>query len=331
MRFARAVGLSVALAGAALGLGAVGAGLLWHLRADAALRAPSPAVPHAPPVSAPADGLRVFHLGHSLVGRDMPAMVRQLAAAAGFADHAHHSQLGWGTSLREHWEPDLPIAGFAAENDHPGFRPAREALASGAYDALVLTEMVELRDAIRWHASPDYFVRWVAAARAARPDVRVYLYMSWHDLAHPEGWLERLERDPAALWQAHLLTAAWADPTLGPVHAIPVADVLAELTRHLAAGGGAPGLRAPEDLFARHPDGRLDTIHFNDQGLYLVALTHFAVLYQRDPAGLPHELARADGSPADPPAPQAAALMQRLVWEVVRRHPLTGIAPEDPL
>ena len=324
MRQRRTTWIAAGLAAAALLLAAAGGGVLWHLRAQT-LPPPVAATPNAPPLTAPEGGLRVFHLGHSLVGRDMPAMLEQMARFARLRGHEHHSQLGWGTSLREHWEPDVPINGFEAENAHPRFRPAREALATGAYDAVVLTEMVELRDAIRWHASPDYFPRWVAAARAANPQVRVYLYKSWHNLEHPDGWLPRLENDPAALWQAHLLGPAWADPALGPVHAIPVADVLAELTRRLAAGDGAEGLRAPADLFARNPDGTLDTIHFNDQGLYLVALTHFAVLYHRSPEGLPNALRRADGRPAQAPTREAAALMQRLVWEVVRGHPLTGV------
>ena len=260
----------------------------------------------------------------------MPAMLEQLAGHAGLDGHSHHSQLGWGTSLREHWEPDLPINGFETENAHPRFRPAREALASGGYDAVILTEMVELNDAIRWHDSPVYMPLWAAAARAGRQDVRIFLYTSWHNLEHPDGWLARLEADPDALWRPHLLGPVWADPAAGAVHVIPVTEVLAELTRRLAAGETAPGLQAPRDLFARMPDGSLDTIHFNDQGMYLVALVHFAVLYQRDPTGLPHALVRADDSPAAPPSSEAARLMQRVVWEVVSAHPLTGLDRGEP-
>ena len=324
----RNIVLTGGLAAAGLLLAAAGGALWWRRRPPPPLAAPVAAAPVVPVLPVPDAGMAVFHLGHSLVGRDMPAMLEQLAQAAGLVGHSHHSQLGWGTSLREHWEPDLPVNGFETENAHPRFRPAREALASGAYDAVVLTEMVELRDAIRWHASPDYVPRWVAAARAGRADVRVFLYVSWHDLEHPDGWLARLERDPAELWQPHLLAPAWADPAAGALHVIPVADVLAELTRRLDAGQALPGLASPRDLFATMPDGSPDTIHFNDQGLYLVALVHVAVLYQRDPTGLPHQLNRADGSPAEAPSAQAAAALQQLVWEVVRRHPLTGIATE---
>ncbi|GAB4260169.1 MAG: hypothetical protein Kow0013_03480 [Pararhodobacter sp.] len=286
--------------------------------------------PNAPPLTPPPQGLRVFHLGHSLVGRDMPAMVEQLARAAGFSDHHHESQLGWGTSLRAHWYPEVEIAGYEQENDHPRFRPAHEAIASGDYDAIVMTEMVELRDAIRWHDSPRYLARWVEAARAARPDVRIYLYQSWHDLRHPEGWLPRLERDPAMLWEGAVLAPVWADEALGPVHVVPVASVLAALTRAMADGQGAEGLRAPEDLFREAGDGTLDTIHFNGQGEYLVALVHVATLYHRPVEGLPHRLLRADGTPAEAPSEEAARLMQRIVWDVVRRTPHTGIPQEPP-
>ena len=111
---------------------------------------------YATPLSKPSGALNVYHLGHSLVGRDMPAMLAQLAGEG----HRYDSQLGWGTSLKEHWEPDLAINGFDQENAHPRFRPAKEALGSGEYDCVVLTEMVEIADAIRYHDSAEYLARW---------------------------------------------------------------------------------------------------------------------------------------------------------------------------
>ncbi len=116
----------------ALGLGAM-AYWFW-----ATPPRPDPAIVNAAygtPLTPPPGPLRVFHLGHSLVGRDMPAMLAQLAGEG----HRYDSQLGWGTSLREHWEPDLEINGFETSNGHPRFRPAHEAIASGDYDAVVLT------------------------------------------------------------------------------------------------------------------------------------------------------------------------------------------------
>lgn len=139
---------------------------LWVVLSRPALTPEKLRAAYADPAPAPpAHGLRVFHLGHSLVGRDMPAMLAQLAGDT----HRYESQLGWGTSLKEHYEPAETINGFEQENDHPRFRPAREAIGSGDYDAVVLTEMVEIRDAIKYHDSSKYVARWASLAREAGP------------------------------------------------------------------------------------------------------------------------------------------------------------------
>ena len=101
---------------------------------------------------------------------------------------------------------------------------------------------------------------------------------------------------------------------------------MAACVRAITAQGGLDGVTGVDDLMARNADGTPDTIHFNDLGAYLVALTHYAVLYQRSPLGLPHQLNRADGTPADAPSAALAALMQRTVWHVVGRHVQTGVA-----
>lgn len=272
---------------------------------------------------APPDGpIAVFHLGHSLVGRDMPAMLSQLAGAG----HRYDSQLGWGASLKAHWG-DAAINGFDVENDHPRYRDAAEALASGDYDAVVLTEMVEIRDAIRYHASADYLGRWARRAWEGNPRANVYLYETWHAIDDPEGWLERLDRDPARYWRGEILARglAYAGGERA-IHVIPAGEVLARFVRELEARGDVDGLDGEEDLFARTPEGEQDVIHLNDLGAYLVALTHYAVLYQRSPVGLPFELRRADGAAAAAPGPDAARLMQEVVWEVVSTHSRTGLS-----
>ena len=269
----------------------------------------------------PAGPRAVFHLGHSLVGRDMPAMLQQLAGPG----HRYESQLGWGASLKAHWG-DAPIAGFEQENAHPRFRPAAEALASGDYDAVVLTEMVEIRDAIQYHASADYLQRHAKRAWAADPGAEVFLYETWHPLTDPEGWLARLDRDLGRYWEDEILFPALAYPGMErPIYLIPAGQVFARFLRAAEAAGGVDGIARPEDLFAKGADGVQDPIHLNDLGAYLVALTHYAVLYRRSPEGLPFRLRRADGSAAVPPGPAAARLMQQVVWEVVTSLLRTGV------
>lgn len=276
-------------------------------------------------LSAPTGPMTVYHLGHSLVGRDMPAMLAQLAG------HSHASQLGWGTPLKAHWEPDEPIQGFETENAHPNYKDAREALESGEFDAFVLTEMVEIEAAIDYFDAPIYLEKWVQAARDGNPRLRTYLYESWHALDDPQGWMARLDTDPERYWEGVLIAQAMAGlETSEPIYVIPAGRVMAEFVRRVEASGGVDGVTSREDLFARMDDGSLDPIHVNDLGAYLVALTHYAVLYHRSPEGLPRQLDRADGTPANAPGPDLANLMQRTVWDVVSRLPVTGIAQAAP-
>lgn len=296
---------------------------VWVLSRNRTPDAATVEAAYATSLPAPDAPLRVYHLGHSLVGRDMPAMLAQLSGEG----HEYASQLGWGTTLRAHWEPDVEINGFETENAHPHFRAAHEAIASGDYDAVILTEMVELRDAIRYYHSARYLSLWADLARAANPDTRVYLYETWHALTNPD-WLGRLDGDLETLWERRVLLPDLARAgTERPVHVIPAGQVLARFVRKVEDAGGIDNVPDRTALFARDPEGGLDPIHMGDLGNYLVALTHYAVLYHRSPVGLPRQVLRADGSTADAPGPEAARVMQETVWEVVTTYPKTGVAP----
>ena len=266
--------------------------------------------PPATPLSGP---LRVYHLGHSLVGRDMPAMLAQLSG------HDWNSQLGWGASLNQHLSGEVP--GFAEENTSAAFRPAAGALDSGEYPVVVLTEMVDLSDAIRYHDSAQALRAWVERIRAARPDTRIYLYETWHDRAlsadFPEGWVGRLRDDLPNLWEGVLLRATLQENT-EPVRLIPGGQVMAAFDR-AARAGEIPGYSSAAGLF-------IDQIHFNDSGAYLMALTHYAVIRGVSPEGLPATVTRADGTAANAPGEEAAQAMQQLVWQVVTSLPLTGVS-----
>lgn len=291
-------------AGAAAAAAAAYAGWRhWPARVadEAALRAAHAAA--LPPLAGP---VPVYHLGHSLVGQDMPGMLAQVAG------HRWNNQIGWGTSLKQHWTGR--ILG-AESNGPPGYRPAFEAVDSGDYAVIVLTEMVELTAAIRWHDSGRYLGKWAERARQARPDVRVYLYETWHELDDPAGWSERIAADRPALWEGELLR-----PALGRgqvIHVIPGGQVMAAAAR-AAEAGEVPGVAGRADLFA-------DEIHFSDLGAWLMAMTHYATIYARSPEGLPAQLAKWDGTLAGAPSDAAALALQRLVWQVVAADPLSGV------
>lgn len=310
----RRLAIGSIFAAGGLGLGVFG----WRRRRG--LPAAMPATAH-PPLPAPQRIGAVFHLGHSLVGRDMPAMLGQLGG------HAWASQIGWGTTLKQHWEDGPRVPGYELHASGMEPLPAREALASGRFDVLVLTEMVEIRDAIRWFDSPHWLAEWVRHARQANPALRVYLYETWHRLDDPAGWLERIEADLPEQWLGRILAPAEARWQAGDIYLIPGGQAMAAVVR-AAEGGRLPGVTSREDLFARDGQGGLDPIHINDLGAYVVALTHWAVIWQQSPVGLPHRLKRADGSDADSFGDEAAREVQAIVRDVVARIPFTGVAPE---
>ncbi|UXU75637.1 MULTISPECIES: hypothetical protein [unclassified Paracoccus (in: a-proteobacteria)] len=307
-------GVLVALALAALwlvlGRGAGGGGRDDGADVQALYAAPRP-LPQGP--------LRVYHLGHSLVGRDMPAMLAELAGAG----HDYALQLGWGTALSEHWQGPEAINGFQAENATPRYRDAGQALDSGDYDAFVMTEMVRLKDAIAYKDSRKAVAQWAARAAAGNPDGQIFLYETWHALDDQPEWLSRLPLDLETQWKPDLLWPA-ARAAGRPVWLIPAGQVMAAVVAEAEAKGIAE-LTRREQLFGRDAEGALDPIHPGDLGLYLVALTHYAVLYGRSPVGLPAQLHHADGSPAQAPSPELARRMQEIVWEVVRANALTGV------
>ena len=109
-----------------------------------------------------------------------------------------------------------------------------------------------------------------------------------------------------------------------PILMIPVGDVLFELDRR-AKAGKVPGLKGVEELY-------VDGIHFNNVGAFVVGTTFYATMFKKDPTG-------ADFRPYGPGTKQKldqpitqelAAAVQRTVWDVVSRHPYSGIGKAQP-
>lgn len=259
------------------------------------------------PLLAPDGPLSVYFIGHSLVSRDMPAMLAQLAGEG----HHSASQLGWGAELQAHWG-DIELEGVDRD------REAHEAVESGDYDVLVMTEKVSIESSIKYHDSWYYLAEWAAKAEAANPDIRLYMYETWHGLNVEEGWLARLDSDLEKNWEGEIIDRALATGRFErPIHVIPGGQVMARVARGIEAGE-IEGLTSRKDLFK-------DNIHFNSLGAYLMALTHYAVLYGRSPVGLPNNLVDAKGEAVPMPSAAAARRMQELVWEVVTGYARTGV------
>jgi hypothetical protein len=277
----------------------------------------------------PISSAKVFYFGHSLVGRDLPVMIASLAEARG-KTWAASGQIGWGTSLRAHYnwngnfDKDAP-PGFADDSrGHPFFVGEGKAeIQKGSYDVLVLTES---NGHVRGNGDEtvDYATRLVKLARKANPAIRVFLYANWLDRKEfPNEDVWRAQTEDEIKWWERVADRV-SEQIEGPgLFVIPGGPILARVTRD-AAQGKLPGLSAND--FFRDKDGGKDGVHPNDRGFYVMALAHYASIMRDSPVGLPVGTQTEDG-PAEALSPENAAHVQQLVGDVLKGYPRAGLGP----
>jgi len=261
----------------------------------------------------PLDRARVLFIGHSLVNTEMPAMLQSIAASLGCAVQAE-VQLRSGACLQVSWHRQGAFEGI----------DARAALASGAYDALVMTEAVDLDDMLRWMQPAEHASLFQALAVAHRPDVRVFLYETWHDRAlvrrtlyaapRAAGWRQFLDED-LGKWEGIAVGAA-ERTGLPRMALVPAGQALARLA-DACRRGEVPGVADEGSLFA-------DGIHLMPLGNYFVALVQFATLLRRSPAGATPNPVGADGV-QHTFAPATAAALQQLAWAAICDYAWSGV------
>ena len=254
----------------------------------------------------------VLFVGHSLVGPDLPPLVegglRLMDQPASVS-----AQIINGAPLRFNLQNSATAEGV----------DARAELAKGETEVLILTEAIPLAEHLRWNDTPGAIAAFAELARAGNPDVRVFVYETWHSRsgAVVEGdansalpWRERLVAD-LPQWEG-ALRASGADVAL-----IPAGQAMARLADAVAAGA-VPGVVSMEAFFS-------DDIHLSDKGRYFVALVHLAAITGQSPEGLPAQMTRSWKSREAVIADDLASVLQRIAWEAVRDYaPAEGAASE---
>ncbi len=72
-----------------------------------------------------------------------------------------------------------------------------------------------------------------------------------------------------------------------------------------------------------------DGIHFNNVGSFVVGTTFLATMFRQDPTGADPGAYAGRKEPYDRDIPPALAkAIQQVVWDVVKAHPLAGVARE---
>lgn len=279
--------------------------LAWVGRAGAAADASKPIE----------KGQRVFTAGHSFL-MFMPPILRDMAQAAGIKDHVQvGTQPIGGSRVVQHW--NLP-------DDK---NKAKEALKTGKVDVLTLSPIYLPDEGI------DNFTK---LALEHNPAIRITVQEFWlpfdayndgqfppkerpAKVDHNAKTTEQLRKEHAPYFEGmdahvHELNKKYGKPVL---FVVPVGQAVLALRAKIVAGD-APGLKTQEDLFS-------DAIgHAKPPLAVLDAYCHFAVIYRRNPAGLPVPAALAK----QPEAEKLNRLLQQLAWDAVRAHPLSGVKGE---
>ncbi len=259
--------------------------------------------------SAPA-GLKVLSAGHSFHVW-MPPLVAEMAKAAGIQGHEQLaiSSIG-GSKVIQHW--DLP----------PDKNKARPVLEAGRAELFTMAPTF----------LPDPGIEnFVKLGLEHNPKIRFTLQQNWVPFEDPEIWLAKtkpksIDRDTRTVADLR----AKHDPYFKSIEdhvrelnarlpeakiaVVPSGEAVIAL-RAKVIRGEAPGIRTQNELFT-------DVLgHPGPQIRVLSAYCHFAVIYRRDPLGLPvvSQLSKL------PEAEKLNRLLQEIAWKAVTEHPLSGV------
>ena len=261
-------------------------------------------------VSPPPPGLKVLTAGHSFHVW-MPPLVAEMAKAAGIQGHEQLaiSSIG-GSKVIQHW--DLP----------PEKNKAKPVLVSGKAEIFTMAPTF----------LPDPGIEnFVKLGLEHNPRLRFTLQQNWVPYEDPAIWLSRerpksVDRDGKTVAQLRAMHDPYFAMIEGHVKelnaripgariaVVPSGEAVLALRAKVIAGE-APGVSRQSELFTDvlgHPGPHIRA---------LSAYCHFAVMYRRDPAGLPvvSPLAKL------PEAERMNRLLQSIAWKAVTDCPYSGV------
>lgn len=259
-------------------------------------------------------------VGHSLVNQTMPQMLNRLLTGSSIRADA---QVINGAPLQWQWNHGADAVGVNA----------RTVLASGQYNALILTEALPLASSLQWSETYRYATEYAKLAWAAQSGARVMIYETWSYFG-PDQWNPNLPTYTDAQWRAQITAdrSLWqgiadrlnavkpADDAT--VVVVPGGAALGRLYDAITIGQGQ-GLTGIRQVFG-------DLVHLNTAGNYLIALVQHAAITGQSGVGLPTSLTNEWGTRYTGWTEAQAVLFQHLAWEAVAldsRVPTTGIDP----
>lgn len=264
-----------------------------------------------PPVT---PGLKVATCGHSF----HVFTYRQVDEMARAADLKHQlvglSSIG-GSTVQKHW--DVP-----EEKSE-----VKKVLKASGADVLTLSPIWLPDDAIE---------SFVKLGVEHNPALRVLVQEYWmpndeYEPVYPLQTRKKVDHNATDLAKLRDATTRYAkdiehyvrgiNERLGKTAVVVVPVGMAAVTlREKIVKGEAPGLKQQSDLFRDNWGHALPPLQT------LSSYCHFAVMYRRNPAGLPVPAAfRLLKDMSDDDKAKLNTLLQQIAWDTVSRHPMTGV------
>jgi hypothetical protein len=273
--------------------------------------------------------VRAYHIGNSVTNTTNFAALRRMAAGDG-------SVYVWGRHVTSgaplSWIWDHPDGG----NKTDPYGRYVEALTQHTWDALSLQPFDRQLYSEDGSGDVQAASRFIDLALKKSPDLQVYVLERYP--RRTENADGTFAYDYEKLW-LRTYTGKWDksnesrdyfeqvttelrekyEGKISPVRMVPVGEVMFELNRLIEAGD-VPGIDSIQELF-------FDGIHLTNWGGLIIGTTLYATMYQRGPRSLNFQEYEVLDDPWDRPIPEGfARVVQEVAWDVVRNHPLAGIA-----
>jgi hypothetical protein len=256
-------------------------------------------------------GQRVFTCGHSFHVW-VPDIVADLCKKAEIPNHVQVglSSIG-GSKVIQHW------------NIADDRNKAKEALKTGKVDVLTLSPIF----------FPDAGIEnFTTLALKSNKDIRILVQPIWlradiyeptmkrpAKVDHNAITIAELRRRHAVYFKEMDKHIESLNKKMGKtvLYEVPAPQAVIALREKIVAGK-APGLKMQSDLFTDA------TGHGTPALKALVGYCNFAVLYRRSPVGLAVPAILKEAKLGDQEVP-LNRLLQKLAWDAVTRHPLSGV------
>lgn len=267
-----------------------------------------------------------YYVGHSLINKQTPWMVKQLRIAAGTTTQYRHHIIN-GSSLQYQWqhpasfESDLIWNPTLMQDEEHG-KNFLDALAPGATPAfkrMVITESIPITNNLN-DTTGKYGKNFHDLAKTHDGSIKNFMLQTWE---------HQLDYGNLDLWRASINTLLpnW-EAKVDKINTPSTSNNMFIIPAGIAMG-------ALYDTLKLHSIGSLnqisqlfvDDIHLNADGTYFEACVIYACLFQQSPVGLPAvTLGPYNGNTAIND-PTVRTKLQEIAWLIATTYPRSGFPP----